>query len=401
MAKRRFELVEGSSSKFWEVSVDGASYTVTYGRIGSAGLGKTTTAASPVAAEAEVAKLIREKTRKGYQEIGGEVGWRPPVHIPSGAHVERFLNYKVVDFDPEVDGDGSGEGGERRRLPALRDLDKLVYAVGIGYDDDEDTFATRLDALLADPKVGDLRALVVGGWFSEVCESPPTVAYERLTRHGAKLRSLQGLFLGDVIQEEAEISWLQQGDVAPTVHALPALEELVVRGGEGLRFQRLSHPTLTSLTVQTGGLPAAALRDILDADLPSLKRLTLWLGVDSYGGDSSVADLAPLLAGDRFPNLEHLGLQDSEQADEIAAAVAASPLLARLKGLDLSMGTLGDAGAQALLGSPHVLFLKHLNLRHHYMSPTMTAKIRGLGIEVNVSDRQEGDDDDRYVEVSE
>jgi hypothetical protein len=231
------------------------------------------------------------------------------------------------------------------------------------------------------------------------------VAYDRLIRHGASLRSLEGLFLGDVIQEEAEISWLQQGDVAPVVHALPALEELVVRGGEGLRFQGLSHPTLTSLTVQTGGLPAAALRDILDAELPALRRLTLWLGVDSYGGDSSVADLAPLLAGDRFPRLEHLGLQDSEQADEIAAAVAASPLLARLKGLDLSMGTLGDAGAEALLGNPSVRFLKHLNLRHHYMSPAMTAQLRNLGIDVNVSDRQEpyGDDegDDRYVEVSE
>lgn len=44
---RRFEMVEGASSKFWEVRQDGATFTVTYGRIGAAGTVKTTTCASP------------------------------------------------------------------------------------------------------------------------------------------------------------------------------------------------------------------------------------------------------------------------------------------------------------------------------------------------------------------
>ncbi|MCB9648641.1 MAG: DNA ligase [Deltaproteobacteria bacterium] len=65
---RRFELVEGNSAKFWEVAVEGASYTVRYGRIGAAGQAKTKEAASVAAAEAEVAKLVAEKTRKGYVE---------------------------------------------------------------------------------------------------------------------------------------------------------------------------------------------------------------------------------------------------------------------------------------------------------------------------------------------
>jgi predicted DNA-binding WGR domain protein len=34
---RRFELVEGSSSKFWQVELSGSSFTVTWGRIGTAG----------------------------------------------------------------------------------------------------------------------------------------------------------------------------------------------------------------------------------------------------------------------------------------------------------------------------------------------------------------------------
>lgn len=66
MAKRRFELVEGRSSKFWEVSVDGSAFTVTFGRIGTSGQSKTKKCKDGAAAKAEVDKLVAEKTRKGY-----------------------------------------------------------------------------------------------------------------------------------------------------------------------------------------------------------------------------------------------------------------------------------------------------------------------------------------------
>src|SRR5262249_56906863 len=39
--KRYFELVEGNSSKFWEISLDGTDVTVRFGRIGSDGQTKT------------------------------------------------------------------------------------------------------------------------------------------------------------------------------------------------------------------------------------------------------------------------------------------------------------------------------------------------------------------------
>ncbi|MES2642135.1 MAG: STM4015 family protein [Myxococcota bacterium] len=399
---RRFEMVEGSASKFWEVRQDGAAFTVTYGKIGTAGQSKTTPCASADAAKAEVDKLVREKTKKGYQEIGAgiEKNWRPPADLGL-AHVERFLNYKVTGFNPSADPDDQDEESARRDLPALRDLDKRAFRVGISYDDSDEDFTTRLDALFADKRIGELRALVIGPWFSEVCEEGPTTLLERLITRGSKLAALKGLFVGDVESEEAEISWLHQSDYGPALAALPQLEELVVRGGEGLRFSSLRHANLRALTVQSGGLGGDTVRDIVNAELPELRVLTLWLGTDDYGGDSTVEDLAPLLSGDRFPKLEHLGLQDSENADAIAIAVAKSPLLARLSGLDLSMGTLSDAGGQALLDSPHVKGLKHLNLRYHYLSADMVKKIRALGIEVNTSERQDADGEDRYVEVAE
>ncbi|MFN7147326.1 MAG: WGR domain-containing protein, partial [Myxococcota bacterium] len=334
---RRFEMVEGSASKFWEIRVEGASYTVTFGKIGTAGQGKTIPCSSPEAAASEADKLVREKTKKGYQEVGGPANWRPPAHVGTYEHVDRFRNYKVTGFDPEADpSEDDGDGG-RKTFPTLRELDKRVFRIGVTWDDTEDTFGARLDALLADPKIGELRGLVVGPWFTEGCDEGPVELIEKLIANAHRLTALEGLFVGDVIQEECEISWLHQLDYGPLLSALPNLKELVVRGGEGLGFSRLAHPNLRVLTVQTGGLSRECVREIGTADLPELRVLTLWLGVDDYGGNAKVADLLPILAGHRFPKLEHLGLQDSQLQDDIAIAVARSALLGRLKGLDLSM----------------------------------------------------------------
>ena len=67
-AVRHFEFVEGTSSKFWEISVSGCEVTVCYGRIGSAGASKVKPYADAQAARREADKLIAEKTGKGYVE---------------------------------------------------------------------------------------------------------------------------------------------------------------------------------------------------------------------------------------------------------------------------------------------------------------------------------------------
>jgi predicted DNA-binding WGR domain protein len=60
--------VEGTSSKFWEVSQTGADMTTRWGRIGSTGQSKTKSFADVAAAARQVAKLIAEKTGEGYVE---------------------------------------------------------------------------------------------------------------------------------------------------------------------------------------------------------------------------------------------------------------------------------------------------------------------------------------------
>lgn len=67
-SKRRFEFVEGTSNKFWSISLEGAEVSVVYGRIGAAG--QTNNKQFPAASDARkhAEKLIREKTAKGYVE---------------------------------------------------------------------------------------------------------------------------------------------------------------------------------------------------------------------------------------------------------------------------------------------------------------------------------------------
>ncbi|MBM4077667.1 MAG: DNA ligase, partial [Planctomycetes bacterium] len=66
VAPRYFELVEGASSKFWEIKLDGSDVTTRWGRIGTDGQSKTKSFASPDKAQVEYDKLLKEKTGKGY-----------------------------------------------------------------------------------------------------------------------------------------------------------------------------------------------------------------------------------------------------------------------------------------------------------------------------------------------
>lgn len=63
---QRFVVEEGGSNKFWEISVDGASHTVRFGKVGTPGQERTKTFTSEKEAKADAARLIADKTSKGY-----------------------------------------------------------------------------------------------------------------------------------------------------------------------------------------------------------------------------------------------------------------------------------------------------------------------------------------------
>ncbi len=70
MAKR-FELDDGTSSKFWEIRVAGVEQYVSFGRIGTNGQTKLKTFGSEAEALRDAEKMIAEKTGKGYEPVEG------------------------------------------------------------------------------------------------------------------------------------------------------------------------------------------------------------------------------------------------------------------------------------------------------------------------------------------
>jgi predicted DNA-binding WGR domain protein len=62
----RYEFSEGSSNKFWTISLHGNAFTTRYGKIGADGKATTKSFGSAAAAQAAHDKLVAEKTKKGY-----------------------------------------------------------------------------------------------------------------------------------------------------------------------------------------------------------------------------------------------------------------------------------------------------------------------------------------------
>jgi len=284
----------------------------------------------------------------------------------------------------------------------------IFYRLSLSYDEAQggEQWSDCLAALLDHPAAAALEGIVVGAWgemFDEAEEAARVV--ESLVAARDRLPRLRAIFLGDITFEECEISWIQNTDVSPLFDAYPALEHFGVRGANGLRLGALRHEHLRSLIIQCGGLDAAITREVAVAELPALEHLELWLGEANYGRTTAVDDLAPILAGGSFPRLAYLGLRNNEIADAVAAAVAAAPILDRIRILDLSLGTLGDDGAAALLASPALARLEKLDIHHHFCSDTMVARLQRLGVEVDASETQEertyNNEHWRYVAVGE
>ncbi|OQR66062.1 cytoplasmic protein [Streptomyces maremycinicus] len=300
-------------------------------------------------------------------------------------------------------GPGGGTGG-------LPDPETVAWRVTSDvYDADED-WTKAFSRFCSAVDTTRVRALIVGAW-QEAYDTDPSDVIEALVAARDRFPALRAVFLGDMVGEECEISWINQTDVTPLLAAFPALEELGVRGGSGLRFPAVRHSALRRLVIETGGLPAEAVRGIGASDLPELVHLDLWLGTPEYGGDSEVADLEPILSGERLPSLRHLALRNSEIQDAVAAAVASAPVVARLEVLDLSMGVLTDEGAAALLGGQPLTHLKKLDLHYHYLSESLQERVRrtvetaGVEVDLDRDDAEEDSDDDgtpwRYVAVGE
>ena len=272
-----------------------------------------------------------------------------------------------------------------------------------------ETFPEYLARFVREVDTSQVTALVIGDWgVWEGNDVDSSAVRDALIQHAAAFPALRSVFFGDITFEENEISWIQQCDLAPLLAAYPRLEAFTIRGvGDldrrtgafPLSLEVPEHTGLRSLTFQTGGLPGVVVRQVASSGLPNLERLELWLGVEDYGGDATPQDLAPILSGDAFPHLRHLGLRNAQDTGLWLRSLLDSPVLARLTSVDLSMGSLRGRDVEPLLAAiPALAHLESLDLHHHYLSEEETERVRAAftsaGVRVDLSEREEPDSDD-------
>ncbi|NJP48033.1 STM4015 family protein [Actinacidiphila epipremni] len=318
-----------------------------------------------------------------------------------GDHLKEFGGLPVVDWP---------SAAEQQKKQPTAAPGAAAWRLTAGTWQNEESWPEAFARFAAAVDLREVRAIVVGAW-PEAYDDGPGAVVEALLGAREHLTSLRSLFLGDMISEECEISWIHQGDVTPLLTGFPELERLGIRGSVDLELQPVRHESLRELVIQSGGLPAEVVRAVAACDFPALTTLDLWLGTPDYGGDSEIGDLAPIMAGTRLPALRHLGLRNSEIEDEVASALAAAPVVARLDVLDLSMGVLTDDGAVALLGGQPLTHLKALDLHHNYLTAGVAQRLRealepaGVRLELDKDDAEEDTDEDgsawRYVAVGE
>ncbi|MGV9315677.1 STM4015 family protein [Streptomyces sp. NPDC003691] len=316
--------------------------------------------------------------------------------------LQELFGLPVFDFP--------AKGTREKKPEALPEAGAVAWRIAVDSYDSEVPWEDEFADFLAQVDTTGIRAFVVGAW-QETYETSPEPIVKALVDAADRFPALRSLFFGDISSDECEISWIIQGSVTELLENFPQLEEFGVRGGQGLRLEQVRHERLRSLTVETGGLGAEVVRNLAASDFPALEVLDIWLGTSEYGATSQPADLEPFLTGARLPKLRHLALHNSEIQDAVAEALAGAPVVARLEVLDLSMGTLSDEGAQALLEGQPLTHLKKLDLSHHYLTEAMEERLRATigaaGVDLNLSESlfdewdQDRDWDNRYVSVGE
>lgn len=429
MSVRRFEYKDARSYKFWEIQIEGNAYTVRYGKVGTDGVTQTKSFASPDKANSEAQKKINEKVKKGYAEVAS-VAPAPKQATQADAQAD----WSVRADELQAAGDPWGQrialwiareaasSAEKRKLtkelaaldaehrdhfygPELAELmaadgfervARLTWEYGyiskarVGVPDygvkgpaAEDV----LRAVVASPAAKYLRELTVGlydfegGGLSGVGSDIAS---------GGPLEHLERLFIGDFHAEEQEISWVGHGDLSPLWAVTPKLTSLRLRGA-AIQLGEFEHPTLARLEIETGGLPHASVVSLATAKLPELTHMEVWFGRTDYGGTTDIDALRPIFTSKTLPKLRHLGLQNAEMQDQIAIELATSPLLAQVESVDLSMGTMREPGAQAILANAaRFKHLKSLKLENNYIPDELALELVntfGAMIKVGRQDR--------------
>jgi len=409
---RYFELVDGSSSKFWEVWVEGSALSTRYGKIGAGGQQTVKKLKSAAEAAKEMAKLIGDKTRKGYVEGGAAGGATTTSSITGTADARNPDLEKAIAANPSdrdayavfadwlmEQGDPRGElislqlGNKEKQAQKLIEkhadyfLGPLVEHQKVhdeGYNNSRSHL--RTPAQEAEWQKTQKQAFLWrNGFIHRVRLSHDSYSdsewkgntvdvLDQVLRHPSGRYVVEFAFQSNGDPNENDLQDLIDllGKKAPPTtrkitfgdnvdqiswHHTGDLGKLW-KGVPNLRVLEIESgefdvgkmvaPALERAIFLTGGLSKACGKHIAAAAMPKIKHLEIYYGSDNYGGHCSVKEVRPLLDRGDLKHLEYLGLKNSMFADDIAKALPGAKVLKTLKTLDLSLGMMTDAGAAAL-----------------------------------------------------
>ncbi len=101
--KKTFTYKDEKSDKFWTIETNGAEFTVTFGKAGTAGQTSNKTFADEAACTKEAEKLIKEKTKKGYTEDGASAQTAPAQETPAKEKTKSTKTAAVPQEDNRTD----------------------------------------------------------------------------------------------------------------------------------------------------------------------------------------------------------------------------------------------------------------------------------------------------------
>jgi uncharacterized protein (TIGR02996 family) len=441
---RSFKYADEKSHKFWNIELQGSSFTVTYGRIGSKGQSKTKDFPSPEAAQKAYDKLVAEKLAEGYIEttaaapattetvletalvddpadvaaMAAYADWLSQQGNPRG----EFIQVQLALEDPARD------AKERKQLQKREQ--ELLEAHGPTW------LGPLAPFLMQQQGVSEYRRKEGGayfftfsrGWLDHVLAREFSVAFARALAQSPQVRLLRRL-------EIEGLSWEQEGEYeagddipagtyAPAVHALlrcPFLGNLrIFHLGEPMegeysnchtsgetaadlvaRMPRLEELCLLAHRVDMEKLFAlknlANLRvlqiyhnyhyplEILakNSALQNLTHLLFYPHMLEPGDEGAYINLDGVrgLARSKYlKKLTHLQLRSCDMGDEGIAELIRSGMLGRLKLLDVMHGRITDEGARALAECLDAKNLELLEISYNRLSDAGIAALRSAGI---------------------
>jgi uncharacterized protein (TIGR02996 family) len=325
-----FELVEGSSGKFWEVWCEGTAIYTRFGKLGATGQTRLKQEASPAAAMAALDKLVDEKTGDGYVEKGADGAIVTKVIPLDKKELKRHLAnltedaaYLVLADWLQSQGHPWGElivlqhgaataPAEKKRAQLEKAADKLLKQHGgaiLGptahHADSHLTwrlgFVRKASvATPAEPKqvlaaVKDFVAQPAAQLLESlaVAPVPQTFATKRdwgdssdnLHRPWPDLDALAGVIPERITAlgfggwpVPAASAYIEMPSFAKLSKAFPKLQRLELTGWAPEKPSKLALSQLTELAVRFNNASASDLEAITSSKLPKLERLTVWLG---------------------------------------------------------------------------------------------------------------------------